>query len=139
MNKIFRLFSFFAFYIRLFFVNSTYASVEEEIARTFLRKMEDLAKEIRNEIINANKLRCESLQECGGKNYNDCSSEFPNPTCSNNPTSLCKECGCKCVDDCLKIILLTLSYKKFFMRILLFICSKSSCSNDLSITEIIFK
>ena len=75
------------------------ADAESEYeARSILRGMEYVAKNIRDEIERVYTMRCNSdtLLNCGSKNYNDCSSEFPNPTGSNVSTDNC-ECGCECV------------------------------------------
>ena len=74
---------------------------DDELARSILGDMEDVAKNMRDEIERVYTRRCysDTLQNCGSKNYNDCSSEFPNPTGSKISTDKC-ECGCECVCVC---------------------------------------
>ncbi|KAL7442600.1 hypothetical protein ACHAXH_006708 [Discostella pseudostelligera] len=69
------------------------AGLDEAIVRSILGHFEDEAKMVRDEIERAYMLRCDSdtLSDCGSNNYNDCSSAFPNPTCSKISTS---DCGC---------------------------------------------
>jgi len=71
------------------------AGLDEAIVRSILGDMEDEVKKFRDEIERAFMLRCDSdtLSDCGSNNYNDCSSAFPNPTCSKISTS---DCGCGC-------------------------------------------
>ena len=71
----------------------------DDEARSILREMEDVAKNIRDKIERVYTMRCNSdtLLTCGSKNYNDCSSEFPNPEGSKVSIDKCK-CGCECVE-----------------------------------------
>jgi hypothetical protein len=65
---------------------------QKEHVLSVLREIEEVAKDVRDKIESAYKQRCDpdTLDGCGNKNYNDCSSEFPNPTCSCKSTSDCK-------------------------------------------------
>lgn len=71
-----------------------------EEAESILKKMESIARGLRDELESAYTARCETetLTECRRQNFNDCSSMFPDPVCRLNywkaqiPPPAC-ECG----------------------------------------------
>lgn len=83
----------------------------DDEARSILRDMEVVAKNIRDEIERVYTKRCysDTLQNCGSNNYNDCSSEFPNPTGSKVSIDKCK-CGCECVEKAIVHISFMISF-----------------------------
>jgi hypothetical protein len=84
---------------------------DDELARSILGHMEDVAKNMRDEIERVYTQRCysDTLQNCGSKNYNDCSSEFPNPEGSKVSIDKCK-CGCECVEKAIVHISFMISF-----------------------------
>jgi hypothetical protein len=86
-----------AFMSRHILLVSAY-SVEETFdvynVKDIFDHFEEVVKELRDEIEAVYLDRCtkSTLDECGGKNYNELSSRFRNPTCFNNIKT--SECGC---------------------------------------------
>lgn len=63
-----------------------------------------VAKDLRDEIELVYKERCDygTLSDCDRNNYNDCSSEFPNPQCFDEENFNLTSSECECGSECLR-------------------------------------
>ena len=76
------------------FANAVSAEKENEV-KSILQRMESDVLAFRDELERVYSTRCkiETLTECAGSNFNDCSSSFPNQQCMTADELVISTCG----------------------------------------------